>query len=133
MQWQETFFYKSVSFLFNIMKKIIDDTEKMFYNIFGIIEMEVIVMNTETNITPINEDLNVVKYEATNIKNLIYCIRGKQVILDRDLAELYNCKNGTKTINQAVKRNIKRFPERFMFQLSENEYNYLRSQIGTAK
>ena len=67
------------------------------------------------------------------IKNLIYTVRGKQVILDRDLAELYNCKNGTKTINQAVKRNIKRFPERFMFQLSENEYNILRSQAGTAK
>ena len=95
--------------------------------------MEVIVMKTETNVTPINEDLNVVKYEANNIRNLIYYIRGKQVILDRDLAELYNCKNGTKTINQAVKRNIERFPERFMFQLSENEYNYLRSQIGTAK
>ena len=95
--------------------------------------MEVIVMNTETNITPINEDLNIVKYEANNIRNLIYYIRGKQVILDRDLAELYNCQNGTKTINQAVKRNIERFPERFMFQLSENEYNYLRSQIGTAK
>ena len=95
--------------------------------------MEVIVMNIETNITPINEDLNIVKYEANNIRNLIYYIRGKQVILDRDLAELYNCKNGTKTINQAVKRNIERFPGRFMFQLSENEYNYLRSQIGTAK
>lgn len=54
-------------------------------------------------------------------------------MLDRDLAELYNCKNGTKTINQAVKRNIERFPERFMFQLSENEYNYLRSQVGTTK
>lgn len=67
------------------------------------------------------------------IKNLIYTVRGKQVILDRDLAELYNCKNGTKTINQGVKRNIKRFPERFMFQLSENEYNILRSQAGTAK
>ena len=47
-------------------------------------------MNTETNITPINEDLNVVKYETNNIRNLIYYIRGKQVILDRDLAELYN-------------------------------------------
>ena len=100
---------------------------------FEIAEMEVIVMNTETNIALINEDSNIVKYESINIKNLIHCIRGKQVILDRDLAELYNCKNGTKTINQAVKRNIKRFPERFMFQLSENEYNYLRSQIGTTK
>lgn len=54
-------------------------------------------------------------------------------MLDRDLAKLYNCKNGTKTINQAVKRNIDRFPERFMFQISENEYKILRSQIGTAK
>lgn len=90
-------------------------------------------MNNETNVTLINEDLNVVEYEANNIKNLIYYIRGKQVILDRDLAKLYNCKNGTKTINQAVKRNIERFPERFMFQLNESEYNYLRSQIGTAK
>lgn len=95
--------------------------------------MEVIVMNTETNMALINEDSNIVKYEAINIKNLIYCIRGKQVILDRDLAVLYNCKNGTKTINQAVKRNSERFPQRFMFQLSENEYDYLRSQIGTAK
>lgn len=90
-------------------------------------------MNTETNMALINEDSNIVKYEAINIKNLIYCIRGKQVILDRDLAVLYNCKNGTKTINQAVKRNSERFPQRFMFQLSENEYDYLRSQIGTAK
>ena len=54
--------------------------------------MEVIIMNTETNVTPTNEDLNVVKYEANNIKNLIYYIRGKQIILDRDLAVLYNCK-----------------------------------------
>jgi len=89
-------------------------------------------MSNEDNIAPINEDLNVVKYEE-DIKHKIYTIRGKQVILDRDLAELYNCKNGTKTINQAVKRNIERFPERFVFQLSENEYNILRSQIGTAK
>ena len=93
---------------------------------------DVIIMSNENNIAPINEDLNVVKYEE-DIKQKIYTIRGKQVILDRDLAELYNCKNGTKTINQAVKRNLERFPERFVFQLSENEYNILRSQIGTAK
>ena len=54
-------------------------------------------------------------------------------MLDSDLAELYECKNGTKTINQAVKRHINRFPERFMFQLTEEEYDYLRSQLGTAK
>ena len=88
-------------------------------------------MSNENNIAPINEDLNVVEYEIKEIKQKIYTIRGKQVMLDRDLAKLYNCKNGTKTINQAVKRNIERFPERFMFQLSEDEYNNLWSQIGT--
>ena len=88
-------------------------------------------MNNENNIAPINEDLNVVKYERENIKNLIYTIRGKQVILDSDLVKLYKCKNGTKTINQAVKRNIGRFPQRFMFQLNEDEYNYMWSKIWT--
>ena len=90
-------------------------------------------MSNENNIAPINEDLNVEIYEVEEIKQKIYNIRGKQVMLDRDLAKLYNCKNGTKAINQAVKRNIERFPERFMFQLSEREYSNLRSQIGTAK
>ena len=49
------------------------------------------------------------------IENLIYEIRGVQVMLDSDLAKLYECANGTKSINLAVKRHIKRFPERFMF------------------
>ncbi|MBE6159784.1 MAG: ORF6N domain-containing protein [Lactobacillales bacterium] len=66
------------------------------------------------------------------IENMIYEIRGKQVMLDSDLAKLYGCKNGTKTINQAVKRHIKRFPERFAFKLTKEEYdNILRSQFGT--
>ena len=90
-------------------------------------------MNNEKTIAPINEELNVVKYEVEEIEQKIYTIRGKQVMIDRDLAELYNCKNGTKTINQAVKRNLERFPKRFMFQLNENEYTILRSQIGTTK
>ena len=47
--------------------------------------------------------------DKTNIKNLIYEIRGKQVMLDSDLAKLYKCKNGTKEINQAVNRNTKKF------------------------
>ena len=72
--------------------------------------MEVIVMNTETNITPINEDFNIVKYEANNIKNLIYYIRGKQVILDRDLAELYNCKNGHEIKNISLYQNQNQSP-----------------------
>ena len=53
-------------------------------------------------------------------------------MLDSDLARLYHCKNGTKTINLAVKRHINRFPERFMFQLSEEEYDNLRFQLETA-
>lgn len=53
------------------------------------------------------------------IENLIYEIRGKQVMLDSDLAMLYGCKNGTKSLNLAVKRHINRFPERFMFQLTK--------------
>ena len=68
-----------------------------------------------------------------SIENMIYVIRGKQVMLDRDLAKLYECVNGTKTVNQAVKRHDKRFPERFMFQLTEEEFNKLKSQNGTAK
>ncbi len=67
-----------------------------------------------------------------NIENLIYEIRGVQVMFDSDLAKLYECANGTKTINQAVKRHINRFPERFMFQLTEEEARcYSRSQFGT--
>ena len=70
--------------------------------------------------------------ENVKIENMIYEIRGKQVMLDSDLAKLYQCKNGTKTINQAVKRHINRFPERFMFQLTRKEYyEILRFQTGT--
>lgn len=70
--------------------------------------------------------------ENVNIVNMIYEIRGKQAMLDSDLAKLYQCSNGTKTINQAVKRHINRFPERFMFQLKIDEVQNLWSQIGTA-
>ena len=71
--------------------------------------------------------------EIKEIENKIYNIRGVEVMLDSDLAEQYKCANGTKTINQAVKRNIERFPSDFYFQLNENEYINLKSQIGTAK
>ena len=74
---------------------------------------------------------NLVKDE-TNIENLIYEIRGVQVMLDSDLAKIYECVNGTKSINLAVKRHINRFPERFMFQLTKDEYwNILRFQSET--
>ena len=71
--------------------------------------------------------------EEIKIENLIYEIRGKQVMLDSDLSKLYGCKNGTKTINQAVKRHVNRFPNRFMFQLTNYEYEKLQSQFGTTK
>ena len=63
----------------------------------------------------------VVEKEDIKIENLIYEIRGVSVMLDSDLSRLYKCANGTKTINLAVKRHINRFPERFMFQLTEDE------------
>lgn len=64
-----------------------------------------------------------------NLESLIHVIRGKQVMLDRDLARLYGVE--TRVLNQAVQRNIERFPEDFMFQLSKDEVESLRSQIVT--
>ena len=66
------------------------------------------------------------------IEDLIYEVRGKQVMLDSDLAKLYECKNGTKEINQAVKNNIEKFPERYCFKLNGNEYDILRSKLLTS-
>ena len=65
-----------------------------------------------------------------DIQNLIYTVRGKQVMLDSDVANLYHYE--TKKINQAVKRNIERFPEDFCFQLTESELENLRSQFVTS-
>lgn len=62
---------------------------------------------------------NIILKDELKIENMIYEIRGKQVMLDSDLARLYHCVNGTKTINLAVKRHVTRFPERFMFQLTK--------------
>ena len=64
------------------------------------------------------------------IKNLIYTVREKQVMLDSDVAMLYQYE--TKNINKAVKRNIERFPEDFCFQLTESEFQILRFQLGTS-
>ena len=71
--------------------------------------------------------------ETEKIENMIYEIRGKQVMLDSDLARLYGCKNGTKEVNQAVKNNIEKFPERYCFQLNDFEKKILRSKFLTAK
>jgi len=64
------------------------------------------------------------------IQDMIYEIRGYQVMLDEDLAKIYQVE--TKVMNQAVKRNKARFPSEFMFQLTEKEYDNLRSQIVTS-
>lgn len=66
----------------------------------------------------------------TQIKNLIYNIRGKAVMLDSDLAEMYKVE--TRTLNQAVRRNIDRFPDDFMFQLTKTEFENLISQNVTS-
>lgn len=63
------------------------------------------------------------------VESKIFLIRGKQVMIDRDLAELYGVE--TRAINQAVKRNLERFPEEFRFQLTSEEYEFLRSQFAT--
>ena len=70
--------------------------------------------------------------EELNIENMIYEIRGKQVMLDSDLAKLYQCKNGTKSINLAVNRNVKKFPNDFYFQLTNNETENLRFHFETS-
>ena len=74
-----------------------------------------------------NDALQVIQNPLENIENLILNIRGKQVMLDRDLARLYGVE--TKVLNQAVKRNIERFPDDFMFQLTKNEVTNLKSQF----
>lgn len=73
-----------------------------------------------------NEDITPILVESK-----IFLIRDKQVMVDRDLAELYGVE--TKVINQAVKRNLERFPEEFRFQLTSEEYDFLRSQFVTSK
>ena len=66
-----------------------------------------------------------------SIQNRIYEIRGERVMLDKDLASLYEIE--TKVLNQAVKRNVKRFPIDFMFQLTKEEFEDLRFQFETSK
>jgi outer membrane murein-binding lipoprotein Lpp len=80
-------------------------------------------MNDEI-IIKANADIEVIKHR-------IYEVRGLRVMLDRDLAELYGVE--TKVLNQAVKRNIERFPEDFMFKLNKSEWVFLRSQFVTLK
>ena len=76
------------------------------------------------------EEKNLMILDNKEIQNMIYTFRGRQVMIDRDLAYLYNVE--TKVLNQAVKRNLNRFPEYFRFQLMEEEYENLRSQFVTS-
>ena len=78
-----------------------------------------------------NDKIALAQNSSENIKNLIYTIRGKQVILDSDVAMLYQCE--TKYINRVVKRNNERFPEEFCFKLNDKEFEVLRCQFVTLK
>ena len=68
--------------------------------------------------------------EIEEIRSRIHTIRGKQVMLDKDLAELYGVE--VRTLNQSVKRNENRFPPDFMFQLDKEEWEILKSQFVTS-
>ena len=68
---------------------------------------------------------DIVVKDTKKIEDIIYEIRGKQVMLDFDLARIYECKNGTKEINQAVKNNPRKFPERFSWRITNDEQNFL--------
>ena len=74
---------------------------------------------------------DVIKYNEEKIASLIYIIRGKRVMIDSDLAAIYCVE--TKLLKQSVRRNINRFPEDFMFELTKAEYDSLRSQFVTLK
>ena len=91
-------------------------------------------MSENKSLEIVNEksnEVNEFNYQVENIKDLIYTIRGKQVMLDSDVANLYHCE--TKYVNRVVKRNIERFPEEFCFQLKEEEFQILRCQFVTLK
>lgn len=82
----------------------------------------------ETKELVVQEQPQISVVEASNIQGMIYAIRGKQVMLDSDLAMLYQVETGA--LNRAVKRNETRFPDDFMFQLTKDEYTNLKCQIG---
>ena len=86
----------------------------------------------QTALTKANNDTQEISIESaeSDIKSMIYVIRNQQVMIDSDLAMLYQVE--TKRLNEAAKRNISRFPERFRFQLTKEEYEILKSQIATS-
>ena len=74
-------------------------------------------------------DSKIITPDAAEIRDRIFTVRGKQVMLDNDLAELYGYE--VKRLNQQVKRNIERFPEDFMFQLAKEDIEVVKSQFAT--
>jgi len=77
-----------------------------------------------------NSKNSLILHDSEAIQRKIYTIRDVQIMLDSDLARFYGVE--TKVLNQAVKRNIERFPEEFMFKLKENEWESLRYQFVTS-
>ena len=101
------FTYEGIEILNSILRK--EDKEIIMARIKRLFDLK---NNDNMALMPVNTRI---------IENLIYEIRGKQVMLDSDLAKLYECKNGTKEINQAVKNNPEKFPERYSFRLTKEE------------
>ena len=89
------------------IKEIIDEILEKFD------DKNELILSNNNSLIPVNT--------GNSYQNMIYEIRGQLVMLDSDLARIYECTNGTKTINLAVKRHSNKFPERFMFQLTESE------------
>lgn len=87
-------------------------------------------MSKDNNNLTILSGQSVLLPSQNEIQKRIYSIRGVQVMLDRDLAQLYQVE--TKVLNQAVKRNMKRFPDYYMFRLTEEEWNNWKSQFVTS-
>ena len=87
-------------------------------------------MSKDNNNLTILSGQSVLLPSQNEIQMRIYSIRGVQVMLDRDLAQLYQVE--TKVLNQAVKRNMKRFPDYYMFRLTEEEWNNWKSQFVTS-
>ena len=79
---------------------------------------------------PARNESAIIASNDAQIRDMIYTVRGQQVMLDSDLAELYEVETGA--LNRAAKRNEDRFPEDFRFRLTDDEYENLRCQIGTS-
>ena len=80
---------------------------------------------------PARNESAIIASNDAQIRDMIYTVRGQQVMLDSDLAELYEVETGA--LNRAAKRNEDRFPEDFRFRLTDDEYENLRCQIGTSR